>query len=213
GRRPARPAGRRARTRPLPRGGRRRGPRYRATRCRADSSRRSPRKPRNGSSSSLPAPEELRPVRSVEGFEVGTERPYLGLVLVLRPEPTKELEAAVDEIGVRDVGLAVVADLGQASLPIGVPYLRAVHAELAGEAAEACEVVEARARPGRVQGEEVHQVEMPGVITTEIVVPAELLPRVAGLPEARGAHPVDERPVVQHLQVEAAPVPGHQLRR
>src|SRR5690606_2122232 len=151
----------------------------RATRSRAARSPRPPRPARNarhGSSFVLPAPEELRPMRAVQRFETVAEGPQLGIVLVGCPHAPEELEAAIDEIGVRDVGLAIGPDLGQATLPVGLPHLRAVHPELARKAAEPGEIVEAGARPWRVQREQVHQVEMPRVVPPEVIVPAELLP-------------------------------------
>src|SRR5690606_7526899 len=129
---------------PCPHAGQPRAPRDRGTRYGGDSGprpRRSRPSPAAGSCRFLPAGEELRPVRSLERPEVLPERRKLGLVLVGRPEPAKELEATIDQIRVRDVGLAVVADLGQAAGLVGIPDLGAIHAELARKTAKPREII------------------------------------------------------------------------
>ena len=58
----------------------------------------------------------------------------------------------------------------------------------------------------------IHQVEVAGLEAVDVVVVAEGLVLVAQLPEARAAHAMDERPVVEHRDVEAFAVPGDELR-
>ncbi len=49
--------------------------------------------------------------------------------------------------------------------------------------------------------------------TIQIVVPFEITIEFARVPVSRRAHTVQQRPVVQHREVETAAVPGHQHRR
>ena len=90
--------------------------------------------------------------------------------------------------------------------------LRAVHAELAGQAAELRDLVKRRPRPVLVAGEQVHQVDVPRVESPEVIVVLELAVVVAQVPVAAGRDAVDQRPVMQHRQVETAAVPGDELR-
>ena len=54
---------------------------------------------------------------------------------------------------------------------------------------------------------------MPRVVAAEVAVELELAVLVAPVPVPRGGHAMDQRAVVQHRQVEAAAVPGDELRR
>ena len=130
---------------------------------------------------------------------------------------THALEAQEHQPRVEDVGLAIAADVGEPAGTEGVPHLRAVHAELPRKPGEPRELVERRARARLVEGEEIHQVDVPGVVAANVVVVPEVaavrVVAVAQVPVARRAGAVNQAAVVEHWQVEPATVPGHELRR
>ena len=120
------------------------------------------------------------------------------------------------EMCIRDSGFAVVANLrALAGLP-RFPYLAAVHAKLAGEAEELGQIVERRVGTRIVERQQVHQVEMPGMVATDVVVPLEIarvgVIAVAKIPVARRRDAMQHAAIVQHRQVETAAVPGNDLR-
>ena len=68
----------------------------------------------------------------------------LAFALVVRGvmDTAQQLEAKEYEVGVGNVGLAVIADLLDLTRPEGLADFRAVHAELSGKAAQAREIVQ-----------------------------------------------------------------------
>src|SRR5262245_44406070 len=164
-----------------------------------------------------PAAEEFPPVRSVEVLD--RRAGECDLTIVGRPveRAAHALEAQEHEPGVEDVGLAVASDVGEPAGAEGVPDLRAVHAELPREPGEPRELVERRAGAWLVEGEEVHQIEVPRVVAADVVVVAEVAAvgevAVAEVPIAGRGHAVDEPAIMQHRQVEPAAVPRDELRR
>ena len=62
-----------------------------------------------------------------------------------------------------------------------------------------------------VQGEHVHQIEVPRVVAADVAVEAEIAVVLALVPELRRRDAVDQPAVAQHRQVEAAAIPGHEL--
>ena len=65
---------------------------------------------------------------------------------------------------------------------------------------------------GCTEGQEIHQVEVAGVVAADVVVPLEIaavgVVAVAQIPVARCRHAMQQAAVVQHRQIEAAAVPG-----
>ncbi len=135
------------------------------------------------------------------------------LVALGRPRATHRLEAAEHQPGVGDIGLAIRPDVGDAPLLPGGPDLRAIHALLAGKATQFRQRIQRCIRARGVQRQHIHQIEMARVIAVQVIVVAELAVTLALLPVAFRMDPVDQRPVVQHLQIETATVPGDELRR
>ena len=74
-------------------------------------------------------------------FQVAFEPPDFHFVFIGIGCAAHQAEALEHEIGVGGVGFAVVADFAQAAFVEGLPYLAAVHAQLAGEAAQLGHVV------------------------------------------------------------------------
>ena len=148
--------------------------------------------------------EERLPVRLARARERRAHEVALRPILLRRQRAAHRLEAQENEIGIDDVGLAVVPDLREPPRLVGVPHLRAVHAELAREPEEPRDLVERRDRPALVEREQIHHVAMTHVIAADVVVVAELAVVVARVPVARRAHAVDQAAVVQHRQIEAA---------
>src|SRR3989454_2448073 len=155
GRRRARPATRLRRTPPcLPGCARPRVPRRPARRC---------------SGSGFPERQELAPVRQVLSFQRCLQQiAFLG-ILVSGECAALQLEAKIQQIGVRAVGLAVVADAPDLALAVLLPYRGPAHAELAREAGEPGHLVERHVVARLVQGEHVHQVEVPRVVAVDVV--------------------------------------------
>ncbi|ABA49899.1 hypothetical protein BURPS1710b_2362 [Burkholderia pseudomallei 1710b] len=163
--------------------------------------------------SSVERGEILGPVRRGLLHErVLHERDLLG-VLGGRQAAAHLLEPAIQQVGVHDVGLAVIANLFDSPFPERRPHLAAVHPELARKAAQLRERIERRARARLVEREQIHQVQMPRVIARQIIVPLEVAIVLAHVPVARRRNAVHERAVMQHRQIEAAAVPRHELRR
>ena len=127
--------------------------------------------------------------------------------------PAHEPEALVQEQRVDDVGLAIVAHVAKLAASDRRGDLAAVHAELAGKAAQARDRVERRIGAVLEHREHVHEIDVPRVEAREVVVELEVPVLVAPIPVARGGHAVDERAMLQHGQVEAAAVPRYELRR
>ena len=128
----------------------------------------------------------------------------LGLVALGGVAAAHQLEAQVEEIGVDAVGLAVVADRRDLARAIAVPHRAAAHAELAREAREAAPARRAARRARRRSTSTSIRSRWRVVEAVDVVVVAEVLVVVAGVPEARGAYAVDQAAVDQHRQVEAA---------
>ena len=64
-----------------------------------------------------------------------------------------------------------------------------------------------------VAGQHVHQVDVTPVKPAEVVIPLVLPIAIAHLPVAWRLYAVPERPIVQDRKVEAAAVPGNEIRR
>src|SRR6056297_830819 len=116
------------------------------------------------------------------------EAPAHPLVFLLevgrRHAPAHELEAQIHQVGVDEVGLAVIAyALDVARLP-GAPHLVAGHAELAGESEHHGDVVQSRPGAHLVAGQHVHQVDVAPVEAAQVVVVTVVPLAVAGLPVA-----------------------------
>ena len=103
---------------------------------------------------------DIRPSAASQAREFGADESDFRFVLCARELATHQPEAAKDEVGIHDIGFAVVADLTDAPLLEGIPDLAAVHAELAGEADQFGEVIERRIGTWLVHRQQVHQVEM-----------------------------------------------------
>ena len=131
-----------------------------------------------------------------------------------RIEPAAEqLEAQQHQIGVEHVGLAVVAHRRELAGQYRVPDLLAGKAELARKSQQRRHVGQRGAGARLEAREHVHEIEVPPVIAAQVIVVAKAGVVVARLPVARRLHARLERAVVEHRQVEAATVPGHQVRR
>ena len=79
--------------------------------------------------------------------ELGQFRAHqLAFLLVARPRQhaAHHLEAREHQISVGHVGLAIIADLVQPALLVGLPHLAAVHAQLAGKADQLGQLVQRR---------------------------------------------------------------------
>src|SRR5262245_16986318 len=118
-----------------------------------------------------------------------------------------QLEAQVNEIGVDHVDFAVVPDLAELTAPVARPNAIAAHAELAGEPKQLGDEVEGRAPAALVARQNVHQIDVPPVIATQIVVVPEVLVRLARFPVTLRVDSVFQRSEVQYRQIEARAVP------
>ncbi len=142
----------------------------------------------------------MRARQPTEGF---TDEGDLGVVVRLVENPAHQLEAQEDKIGVHHVGLAVIPDLGDPPFPVALPHGGAIHAQLAGEAHQLGQVVQRCVGPGLVQRQQIHQIQVPGVIAPDVVVPLEIAgvvivavdrdPSSAARPR-RGAYPGNGAP-------------------
>src|SRR5690606_34736269 len=108
---------------------------------------------------------------------------------------------------------AVVADRRDVAALPALPHLRAAHAELAGESAELRRELERRASGVLIARQHVHEVDVPPVEAVHVIVEAEARIVVAELPIARCRDAVLHAAVMQHRQVEPAPVPRDELGR
>jgi len=148
----------------------------------------------------------------VRGREPLAHEGALPLVLPGREAAAHQLEAQVDEEGVDDVGLAVVADVVHAAGKVCVPDALARHAELAREAEQLGHPVEAHPPAHLEAREHVHEVHVAPVEAADVVVPAERRVLLARLPVASRLYAVAEAPVMQYRQVESAAVPADERR-
>lgn len=126
-------------------------------------------------------------------------------------------KAHVHQVGIGGIGFAIVADVFQTACMISVPNLAAVHAQFAGKAAEFGHIVQRHAGTRLVEGEQIHQVAMAGVVAADVVVPLKVAAvakvAVAHVPVAGGADAVYQGAVVEDGQVETAAIPADELRR
>ena len=139
-----------------------------------------------------------------------TQQVQFIVVGLFRQLAADELEAQVYQPGVEHVGLAVVADALDVAGQPGVPDLVAAHAHLAGEAQHGGDLVQRRVGAHLVAGQHVHEIGVALVVAAQVVVPLEVAVVGARVPVARRLDAVQQGAVVQHRQVEAAAVPGHQ---
>ena len=150
----------------------------------------------------MPGGEKLLPVRRADLGELRLDEVDFRSLLGRRQFAPQATEAVIDQVGVDDIGFAVIANLGAlAGLP-GLPDLAAVHAELAGKTVELGQVVERRVGARVVEGEQIHQVEMAHVVATDVVVPLEItrigVVAIAQIPVARRADAMQHAAIVQH---------------
>src|SRR4051812_36199265 len=93
-----------------------------------------------------PGIQEFAPMRALGPLERASCQLAFGAVTVAVEGPAQALHAQVHEVRVGSVGLAVGADALDAAVKPRVPHFRAVHAELARQAAELRHLVEGRIR-------------------------------------------------------------------
>src|SRR6266850_5238312 len=161
----------------------------------------------------LPAVQEFAPVR-IRGFgERRTHQIAFAAVLCLVECTADQLEALINEVSVGHVSLAVMPDRLDPARLVGLPDFRAVHAEFSRKAEQLRDLVERRIATALIHRQHIHQVEMAAVIAAYVIVPLEVAVILAHVPETRGTHAVNQRPVIEHRQIEAAAVPRNQLRR
>ena len=125
----------------------------------------------------------------------------------------QQFEAQIDQVGVQHIRFTVVANALEAAREVGVPNLRAVHAQLAWKTQQRGHIVQARPAAALESRQHVHQVDVPPVESAEIIAVPEAAVRLPGLPVARGGQAMQEASVVQNRQVESGAVPRHQFRR
>ena len=85
------------------------------------------------------------------------------------------------------------------------------HPELAGKSKQHGHLLQTCATAHLETREHIHQINMPPVKTTEIIVVAVIPIVIADLPITRCLNTVSHRPVVQYRQIETTAVPGHQV--
>ena len=122
-------------------------------------------------------------------------------------------EPEKDEVRIQNVRLTIVSNRSNVAGEPGIPDLVATHTQLAREAEHRRDRVQPGPGTRLEPGQYVHQVDMAPVKARQVVVVPKLRIRVAGFPVARSRNTVDERPVVQHRQVEPAPVPRDEIGR
>src|SRR6056297_80852 len=136
----------------------------------------------------IPGLEELREVR-LPALAEGPSHPLVFLLEIgRRHAAAHELEAQIDQVGVDDVRLAVIAYARDVARLPRAPDLVAAHAELAGESEHHGNVVQARPGARLVTGQHVHQVDVAPVEAAQVVVVAVVALGVAGLPVTRRHH-------------------------
>src|SRR6266481_1232477 len=114
--------------------------------------------------------------------------PVAGLVV----DAAQALETKEHEVGIGRVGLAVIPYRFDAPCLERLPDLRAVHSELSRKPEQARKLVKRRVATALIEGQQIHEIEMPRVIAAEVVVEAELAVVFARVPIARRRQPVDE---------------------
>ena len=91
--------------------------------------------------------------------------------------------------------------------------MRSADPELAWQADQLRGELERRAAAGAVARQHVHEIDVPPMVTAQVVVVAEVAIALADLPVAMRVDAVAQRTIVQHGQIEARAVPRHERRR
>src|ERR1019366_5715982 len=152
---------------------------------------------------------------AVRGGRVLEQLPDSGALtrMLGRIQPSaQQLKAQINQIGIEDVRFAIIANALQPALQIYLPDLRAVYAELSGQAEQARDILQTRPPPPLESRQNVHQVHVPPVKSAQVIAVAKTRVAIAGFPVARGRYPVQEAAIVQHRQIETRAVPRHQIR-